>query len=395
MRHGLDGVHTGRHREGVAHKSAGEQAHSGPKGDYQQPHRVHTSAERNAAQARKHAQELLDEAARHHINLDEHVQMQAVEEAVEDTKLKGVNLDDERKKRGKRDQEGDTDQQHEETAEEAAARALGSKDGSGKYFQDLPEDRMGDLSLTDPNQMKRALGPSVRFAQHAMLLAAERMKEGMPREEALQFLASLYLGVADREYARKALREFGPATGIIDLYPLEVMKHLLEHVPSFMSKISAAKFLAAQPTGGYKSETGKPIVLKYDPDLRIRGFAIKGGQTPGYVFEPVDPPGTYHLTFASPGKFMVMLSALSKSSGLMIEEFEVTITQGKESLDEASASVMSRAKSSMEELDPSATPPAQTSAGSESGENPAVSGPAEPAKKKKKDDLKFVIPRKI
>jgi hypothetical protein len=404
--HRREGVHTGLHRESKEHHAAGHQAKETPKGEYQHAHRVHTSAERNAALARKHAQELLDEAARDLHNNEAFNQNQITTDFKEEHKIQGLNFDEERKKRGRRqNQDDDQDQAHEETPEEAAAKALGKKEGGGKYFQDMPEDRMGDVSLTNPDEMKRMLGPSVRFAQHAMLLAEARMKEGMPREEALQFLASLYLGVSDRDYARKALREFGPATGIMDLYPLELMKHLLEHVPSFITKISTAKFLVAQPKEAHKSETGQPIVLNYDAELRIRGFAIKGGGTPGYVFEPVDPPGTYHLTFATPGTFTVLLSALTKTGALMIEELEIEIVKGKDSLNFENNEAMKKAHDAVEELGAQAEPgqaAASTAPGATPGEGGAEASPgtappasAEPKKKKKNQDLKFTIPRKI
>jgi hypothetical protein len=256
----------------------------------------------------------------------------------------------------------------------AAEKGFAQKEGGGKYFQDMPDNRLGDLSLTNPNEMKRLLGPSVRFAQHAMLLAEDRLKSGNDRVNVIQFLAELYLGVADRAYALKALREFGTGTGIIDIYPLEVMTHLLENVPGFFTKVGKARFFTSNTTGVYKSETGKPIVLTYDPSLRIRGFALEGGPRPGYLFEPVGPPGTYHLTFSTPGSFKVMVSAISKQGGVAIDELAVEIEQGAGDIETAAAIQRERAH----EAEP------EDAADSE-----------EPAKESKKDDLTIHYPKRI
>ncbi len=331
------------------------------------PNKVETDRERQAAMARKHAAELDDEAVKHmHVD-DTTVQKEQEVEEQEEVKLERIDWDEERKKRGRKDAE---DGSEDESAEEKAAKAMGMDAGKGKYFEDAPDDRMGDISLTDPNQIKRQLGPSVRFAQHAMILADQRMKEGMPRQEAVQFLASLYLGVADRKYAQKALKNFGAGTGILDIYPLELMNHLLENMPHFLPKVRAGSLFARVAKQGWKTETGKAIKLEYEPLLKIRGFAIKNGERPGYLFEPVDPPGTYELTFNTVGTWTVMISALSKIGEVFIDEFDVEVKQGDNADLEEKASMV-RAKSNVD----------------------AEPDDEEEEKKKKKEDLSFTIRR--
>jgi hypothetical protein len=380
----------GAQQELRARNAAGKQAHSSPKSEYQRPHRVHTSAERRAAEARKHEASLQDEAMRH-LQVDaDNKQIQRGAEIEEQQRLTGVNLDERRNKRGRKQDDEDTPEQ--ESAEEQAAKSLGLTDGAGKYFQDMPVDRLGDMALTNPNEMKRLLGPSVRFAQHAMLLAEARLKEGAPREDALRYLASIYLGVADRAYANKALREFGASTGIVDLYPLEVMRHLLEHVPSFLSRVSTASFLSATPAGGYKAKAGVPLKLAFEATLRIRGFAIKGGEKPGYLLEPLDPAGTYHLTFGSPGAFTVMMSALDKIGTLHLQEFRVDVAPGDvAALDTAAAMKRERSADGSETAE-GEPPPDATAGAAPSG---AAIPPAKTDAAAKKKDLTFTIPRKI
>jgi hypothetical protein len=364
-----------------ARNAAGKQAKESPISPYMRPHRVHVGQERKIANERHHRAEMEEEARKHQV-LDACALggAQREEEEENNTRIQGLNFDEQRKKRGRQQRE-DGEQDDREDGEEAAAlgqaaaqKGLAANEGAGKYFQDLPEDRMGDLSLTNPNEMKRVLGPSVRFAQHAMLLAEEQLKQGLPREEVVGFLAELYVGVADRAYAQKALREFGTGTGIIDLYPLEVMKHLLEHVPGYFTKVSKGRFFTSTK-GTYKGETGKPIVLTYDPALRIRGFALEGGPRPGYLFEPIDPPGTYHLTFQTPGRFRVLISAIAKNASVAIEELEVEIAQGTADMEEAAAIKRERANEAEQDAEDSSDSDAE--------------------KKSKKDDLTIHFPKRI
>ncbi len=315
-----------------ARNAAGKQAHSSPKSAYMRPHRVHTEAEEKAAFERHHKAELEEEAFRHRTHLTDADIAREAQEEQQDQRIKGINFDDERKKRGRRQEnEEERDEDGEaaaQAAQAAAAKGLAQVDDKGRYFQDAPEDRMGDPNLVDPNTMKRILGPSVRFAQHAMLMAEAKLKEGLPREETLQYLSRFYLDCGDRAYAQKALREFGPATGIVDIYPLELIDHLLQHVPSFCNKIKRGRFCTSTVGLAYRAKAGEPITLRYDPLLRIRGFALKGGARPGYLLEPIDPPGTYQLTFSEAGDYDVLISAISKDGWLLVEELRCEIAPG-------------------------------------------------------------------
>lgn len=367
-----------------ARNAAGKQARSAPKVGYKAPRRVNTEAEEMAAFERHHRAELEDEAVRHAAReagseLDRY---RAEEE--EDLRVKGINFDEERKKRGKQqDRDDDAEDGAAQAARDAAAKGLAFTDGSGKYFQDLPEDRLGDLSLTDPNEMKRLLGPSVRFAQQAMVLAESRLKTTHSREEALAYLAELYVGLGDRAYAQKALREFGPATGIIDLYPLELIDHLLAHVPSFFTKVKQGRFFSTTQ-GTYRARAGEPIMLRYEPSFRIRGFAVKGGSRPGYLFEPVDPPGSYRLVFSTPGTFTLLVSAITKDGWLLIEELRAEIAEGDPAELERLQGVRREIAAEAELEAPASGPEAA---------EPSASAEAQP--KKAKDNLTIHYPRRI
>lgn len=273
---------------------------------------------------RKHAADLEDEARRH-LSGDASTELARLEEERERLRrVTGYNFDERRRKRGRRDFEQDEDKEEEDErgAEERRKQLVGGSARLG-YFGEAPPDRMGDETLVDPNEMRRALGASVRFAQHAMLLAELRLSRGASRGEALAFLAGLYQGLDDRDYAEKALRSFGPGTGILDLYPLELVEQLLDHVPGFLTKTRRQPLFGGRLRA--RARPGVAIALEYDPSLRIRGFALQGGPRPGYRFEPVDPPGHYLLSIESEGRFDVMVSAITRDGWVLLDAFEAHI----------------------------------------------------------------------
>lgn len=303
---------------------------------------VNTEEEERAAFERHHEAELDEERKKHISSEAEGEAWRLSEEEADEQRLQGVDWDERRKKRGRqRDQEDEEEGEDGEAAAEAAKSAkqkgLVGADGAGRYFQDVPEDRLGDPALANPEEMKRVLGASVRYAQHAMLLAQTKMEEGMTRTSAIGYLAQLYADLGDRDYARKALKAFGPATGILDLYPLEVVDHLLAHVPAFFTNVQRGRFFTSSANSRYRAKSGETLHLSYPPDLKIRGFAIKGGERPGYLLEPTDPKGTYALTFQSAGRFDILISAIGKGGALLIEEMVCEIEPGDERPEEPTA----------------------------------------------------------
>ncbi|MEM7676922.1 MAG: hypothetical protein AAF449_13040, partial [Myxococcota bacterium] len=337
--------------------------------------------EASAGYQRAHAAELEEEGRRHASGEAEAEKWRDVDHEEDDRKVQRFAFDDERKRRDQRQQSDDEDTEDAEAANAAAKaakeRGLVNEDGAGRYFQDLPEDRLGDPKLTHPDEMQRILGPSVRFAQHAMVLAQAQLDAGTDRADALSFLANIYVQAKDRAYANKALREFGPATGILDIYPLELIDHLLEFVPGFCHRICRQGFLTSSTAAGYRAKVGQTIELTYDPKLRVRGFAIKDGVRPGYLFEPIDPPGSYHLTFLSPGAFTAMVSAISKDGQLWLETFPCRIAEGR--ADAAALLGLQRERDFHRSAEPG-----------ETAGRPATSKP-----KKAPDDLKIHFPRRI
>lgn len=190
----------------------------------------------------------------------------------------------------------------------------------------------GDLSVLDPSEIERRFRDPVAYAKHAMLIAeAFRASTGATRAEGIDYLARLMLAPSDRALARSAFRELGPATGIVDLYPLEVLAHAVETYPGHLPK---AGFGSLVRNGGERrrelvTDTRTPIELEYSPDLRIRAFALVGGGRPGYRLDPGDAPGTHLLSFDSPGRFEILISGATRAGYTIIDRLWATVHRAK------------------------------------------------------------------
>lgn len=187
--------------------------------------------------------------------------------------------------------------------------------------------RVGDPGLTDPEEMVRVLGTPTAYARHALLLAESLRTLGATRGEALIYLGRLFLAVGDRAFARNALKELGPGTGIIDLYPLELTAHLLEAYPGFLPRAGFGRLFVP---GRGKTETlhlrpGVPRLLRYSTELKVRGFALEGGGRPGYAFEPGPETGRYSLRIDTPGEYRLLVSAVTKSGHTIIDRLVVKV----------------------------------------------------------------------
>jgi hypothetical protein len=187
----------------------------------------------------------------------------------------------------------------------------------------------GDPSLFDPDEIQRALGTPAAYAKHVMILAeAFRVETGAHRHEAIDYLARMFVALSDKSFGRLAIKEFGPQSGIIDIYPLEVVDHVLRRYPGFLAKTGFGSFFQNVPESRdrwIKTNTEATVILEYAPDLKIRGFAIQDGGRPGYAFEPEVEPGKYRLHIQSAGKFVVLISALNRSGYTTIDRLRIQV----------------------------------------------------------------------
>ena len=348
-------------RKGSAQLAQGPKNVSSALGAYTPDERIPSLADdedEKAAFIRKHAADL-EEESRRNVSAESNAERVRQEEEEERRrKVKGFNFDERRKKKGRLPFDEDEKQEEQEQEAEQRAKELIDSSTAGTrdrgFFEESPHDRMGDENLTNPKEMKRVLGASVRFAQHAMLLAHIRMLNGNSRTEALSFLADLYQRIEDQPYAEKALRMFGAGTGIIDLYPLELVDHLLEHVPGFLTRTRRQELF-----GGKVQIQARPkedIILQYNNTLRIRGFAIEGGARPGYRFEPTNPDGYYRLSLDLPGNYNILISAISRDGWVLLDRLSVEISTCA-----PSPAVIHAEQTSPSEAAPSSQPPPEKS----------------------------------
>lgn len=240
-------------------------------------------------------------------------------------------------KRQRKQAEDDDEASDERSAEQTleffpdavGAAGLAPSVSRAQLFSPDSRPEPGDLSLTDPDAIQRALETPLAYAKHAMILAeALRRSTGATRHEAIDYLARLFVAPRDRTFGRSALKEFGPSSGILDVYPLEVVTHVLDHYPHFLPKVSRGRFFhqSGERAQVLRTDTQTAVILEYPEDLKVRGFALMGGGTPGYVFEPADAPGRYSLQVRSPGRWTCSVSGVSRTGHTTVDTLVLQVT---------------------------------------------------------------------
>lgn len=234
------------------------------------------------------------------------------------------------------EEEDDEDARLAETEEAevdlaAIAEAIASADDEDRprahLFAKSKTARPGDPGLVDPETAMRRLGSPLAYAHHALLLSeAFRQTTGATRAEAVAYLAELFVAVPDPAFGRSALRELGPGTGIVEIYPLEVIAHILERFPGFLTKVSFAPFLVRLEEDAVLAlEPYRALELELPEALQMRGFAIVGGLRPGYRFEPSREPGRYRLVMGAVGEYELLLSARAPNGNTQLERVQIRV----------------------------------------------------------------------
>ena len=213
-----------------------------------------------------------------------------------------------------------------------ADRSRSAIDPRAHLFEEAPSVDPGDLSLTAPDEIRRALGTPVAYAKHVMILAeAFRRQTGATRQEAIGYLATMFVAAGDLRFGLSALKALGPATGILDVYPLEVVEQILDRYPGVLPKVGYGSFFRKpkerEPV--LRTDTETPLRLEYPPELLVRGFALRGGGQPGYVFEPAEEEGTYDLLIQTPGRYDVLVSAIARTGHMTIDRLDVAVRPAK------------------------------------------------------------------
>ena len=229
--------------------------------------------------------------------------------------------------------EDDADDEPDEESAEIDLGAIADAvfGGRGRRFSNDDEQSYpGAPGLLMPDEIQAAFGSPFDYAKHCMLLAETfAQSTGALREEAVRYLAALFLGLSDRRFGRRALLAWGPDTGILDVYPLEVIEHVLETQPEFLPRVRFGRWIAPELGEAPQSEltvaADLPLFLTVPEDVMVRGFAIKGGDRPGYCFEPGPDLATYALSLGSPGRYRLLMSARTPQGDTLVDRLQVRV----------------------------------------------------------------------
>jgi hypothetical protein len=176
-----------------------------------------------------------------------------------------------------------------------------------------------------------------RVVAHVVRLYDQWTLDGVKRDDAVPKMAAWLAQLSSPQVIRRVLQEL-ESKPIRDVYPLEILMHLLEHRPDLLpgAKRGAVVGNSDELASGRKCFAGHAVQVQVPPDTRLKSFALLGGGRPGYEFFPT--PGDdnkYTLLIDTPGRFtfallaapLVSLGRIQKEgSDLVLELLQVTVS---------------------------------------------------------------------
>ncbi len=184
-----------------------------------------------------------------------------------------------------------------------------------------------DPSL-DPNVVE-GFG-RIRAAQHLVRLEDHWANIGDDRLSVIRKAAGWLCGFDQVSNIRKVLGEL-ESLPIRDVYPVEIIAHLLEKDPERLPDIQFREVFLREVEKGEKDdfslEAGQEETLYFPDHLRVKGFALKEGMRPGYEFYPKrserDGCHAYSLMVDTPGDWVFqILGVETKKIGRMTRELK-------------------------------------------------------------------------
>lgn len=141
------------------------------------------------------------------------------------------------------------------------------------------------------------------------------------RDLAIENASTWLAGFQRTDNVRKVLMEL-ESKPIRDVYPLEVMLNLLETHPTKLPGVRPGSVIGnAAPITEGRVFAGHAVQIPVPPDMRLKAFALLGGQRPGYEFHPSKKDGFYTLLIDTPGEYEFALFAVSTQAvGKMTKE---------------------------------------------------------------------------
>ncbi|MDP2341582.1 MAG: hypothetical protein Q8O67_11525 [Deltaproteobacteria bacterium] len=258
-------------------------------------------------------------------------------EEVEGHETGATGADSIKRSKGSGDQgssDGFDDGQQQREAYERLMK--GNVKSDAQRFDELRRKGLKDgfIPESPPAEVERQGVP--RLAAHIVRLFDKWTLDGVPRDESVEKMALWLSQLSTPQAIRKVLAEL-ESKPIRDVYPLELLMHLLEHRPELLPNVKKGAVLGNLDdlNSSKKIFAGHSIQLKVPADTRLKSLALLGGVRPGYEFFPtpntddrytllIDTPGRW--TFALLAVPLVSLGRISKEgTDSILELFQVTV----------------------------------------------------------------------
>ena len=151
-----------------------------------------------------------------------------------------------------------------------------------------------------------------RLAAHVVRLFDAWTLKGVDHADAVKDMAAWIAQLSSPQQIKKLLIEL-ESKPIRDVYPLELLMHLLEHRPELLPGVKKGSVIGdgEELGGGKQVFAGHAVRIVVPKDTRLKSFALIGGGRPGYEFHPT--PGdetTYTLLIDTPGRWKFALLAV-------------------------------------------------------------------------------------
>jgi hypothetical protein len=175
-----------------------------------------------------------------------------------------------------------------------------------------------------------------RLAGHVVRLYDAWTLQGIDHASAVAKMAAWMAQLSTPQTIRKLLAEL-ESKPIRDVYPLELLMHLLDHRPELLPGVKRGAVLgnSGDLADGKKVFAGHATSVQVPPDTRLKSFALLGGGRPGYEFHPTaGNDTTFTLLIDTPGRWkfavlavpLVSLGRIQKEGAdSILEIFDVTV----------------------------------------------------------------------
>jgi hypothetical protein len=175
-----------------------------------------------------------------------------------------------------------------------------------------------------------------RLAGHIVRLYDAWTLQGIDHAGAVEKMATWLAQLSTPQAIRKVLSELENKP-IRDVYPLELLMHVLDHRPELLPGVKPGVVLgnSGDLADGKKVFAGHAVSVQVPPDTRLKSFALLGGARPGYEFHPTaGNDTTYTLVIDTPGRWkfavlavpMVNLGRIQKEGAeAILEVFNVAV----------------------------------------------------------------------